>query len=124
MYLTAHAGLSALIGDRLYPMRLPEGVTFPAMTYQRISTPRMRSHSGPSGLASPRFQYDCWDVTYAGAGAVARELRLALDGYRGGMGQIETFANFLEDERDDFDPATDQFRVIVDAIVWHREAVA
>ena len=41
VYARTYTGGSALIGTRCYPQRLPEGVTLPAMTYQRISTDSM-----------------------------------------------------------------------------------
>ena len=38
--LTAHAGLSALVDDRVYPMVLPQDATRPAVTYMRVSGAR------------------------------------------------------------------------------------
>ena len=51
-YVLADATVSNLIGDRWYPVKLPQRTAFPAVTYLRIDTPRVSSHQGPSGLAS------------------------------------------------------------------------
>lgn len=78
--LTTDPGLSALIGNRLFPVQLPEQVIKPAISYDRISGPRMMSHQGPSGTANPRYQFNCWGDTYAQSKRVADQLRFALDG--------------------------------------------
>lgn len=123
-YLSAYAGLQALVGSRIYPQQLPEGVQLPAISYQRVSGPRIRSHSGPSELAHPRYQFNVWGDRYSDAKTVADQLRFALDGFRGTMGEVSVQAAFVEDDRDDFDTVTQQHRVIVDAILWHQEAIA
>lgn len=123
-YLLAHTGLSALIGNRIFPMRLPEGVDLPAITYERVSGPRMRSHSGPSGTANPRYQFRCWGDPYSSAKDVADQLRIALDGFSGDMGTVAVQAAFVEDDVDDYNIATKQYNVRLDAILWHAEAIA
>ena len=57
-YVLADPAVSALIGTRWYPVVLPQSTAFPAVTYQRITTTRVGSHHGPSGLAAARFQID------------------------------------------------------------------
>lgn len=123
-YLTAYPGMTALIGDRMYPTNIPEGATLPLVTYQRISTPRLRSHNGPSGLAHPRFQFNCWGRSYDEASRVAQQLVFGIEGFRGLMAGVEVQAGFVEDERDDYDTVTRQYRRMVDAILWHRETTA
>ena len=107
---TTHAGLSALIGARCYPLRLPDTPTFPALSYQRISS---SEKAGTSGVHHPRYQFDCWGTTYVQAEAVAVQVEAAFaehraagtPDYRGGqrVGQLDTY-----------DPATGRYRVIVD----------
>jgi hypothetical protein len=53
---------------------------------------------------------------------VAEALRAALDGYSGSMGEETSYAVFIEDERDTYDPETGLMRVIVDYTIWHKEA--
>ena len=122
-HLSGVAALVDLIGNRIYPMHLPEGVDMPAITYQRISGNRMRSHSGPSGTANPRYTFTCWAETYGGAKAVADQLRFILDGFNGAMGGVDVQAGLVEDDRDDFDTQLELYQVQVDAILWHAEAL-
>lgn len=110
--------------ERIWPGRRPQGSALPGIVYQRISTPRRSTHTGPSGLAWPRFQFSCWGRTLAEAAGVAEQLRLAIDGYQGTMGGTYVAGAHVANELDDEDTETGHWRRIVDVIVWHREAVA
>ena len=123
-HLTTTAGLAALIGTRVSPLRLPENPTYPVVTYQRISAPRIQSHTGPSGLAYPRFQFDCYATTYLRAKHVAEQVRLALDGYVGTMGGaagVPVSSSLIQSDRDDYDPTTRIWRISLDFIIGHQE---
>jgi hypothetical protein len=93
-YLTNYAGLTNLVSTRVYAFQMPQGVTLPCVTFQRIDTPRDLTHdtSGAgSDLAHPRFQFDAWAETYASAKAINDQLRASLNGKSGLIGsQIET----------------------------------
>jgi len=126
-YLTNYAELTALVGDRIYPVILPQNTTLPAVTFQRISGIREYSQSGPSGLAHPRFQFSCWAEKYEEAKAVAEQIRLALEGYKGMMGGsdgVRVDAIYVEDDHDIYDPETKEYHVALDAIIWHEEVTA
>lgn len=120
-YLLANAGLTALIGNRLHDLVLPQSATVPAVVWQLISNPPEQTHSGPSQLAHPRYQFACWAKTTLEAAQTARALRLALNGYTGMMGSEETYATFLLDSHDFFDPETGLRRRIADYRIWHKE---
>lgn len=120
-YLTAYAGLSSLIGTRISPLRLPENVTYPALTYQRISSQRVQSQSGSSKLAFPRFQFDCYAKTYLAAKNVSAQLRAALDGFKGTMGDVPVGSSLSQSDRDFYDPNTRIWRVSIDFVIGHEE---
>jgi hypothetical protein len=81
----------------------------------------MMSHGGVSGIAMPRYQLDCWSDNYEEAKDVADAVRVALDGFKGRMGNVMVQAVFVEDDRDRYDVTTKQHRVQVDAVMWHEE---
>ena len=120
-YLLADAGLSLLIGDRLHDDVLPQSPTLPAVVWQRISTPRFHSHSGPSGLAFPRFQFACWSTTRLEAIRTANALRACMDGFSGIISGVDVGAVFAEDEIDSYDPETGLRRVLLDLKIYHKE---
>lgn len=102
-----------LVASRIYPLLLPQTPTLPAIVYLRVSGPRVQSHDGDSALQHPRFQFSCWAETYAGALAVAEEVRLALQGLT--TAGVGIFENML----DLYDAETGWFQVPVDITIWH-----
>ncbi|MBI2758792.1 MAG: DUF3168 domain-containing protein [Chloroflexi bacterium] len=120
-FLTS-AGTSA--GSRIYPQQLPQGVTLPAIRYQKISDPSDATMTGPSALRHPRYQLDCYadgDNAYLSAAALADQVITALDGYSGVMSGITVFASFQQDTRDNYDTETGRFWQSVDLIIWHQK---
>lgn len=120
-YLQTKPDVTSIVGNRVYPMLLPQGSEYPAIVYQRISGMRVRSHSGPSSLAYPRIQFSCWAQTYSDAKRLAERLRVSLDGYRGTVGDMNIQAIFVENDIDLYDAGVSLYRTIVDAKVWHEE---
>ena len=65
---------------RIYP-RLLQGVTFPAVRYQRISATRLQSLDSNVGVAAVSMQIDCMAATYTETKTLADEVRVILHGY-------------------------------------------
>lgn len=126
-HLKANAGIVTLVSDRVFPNKLPQTITLPAITLQRISTPRVLTHdtSGLTGTAHPRIQFDAWGATYASCKAVTDAIRAAINGYKGTMGAGATAVTvqgaLIDDERYDNSPDTGMHRIMSDYIIWHLE---
>jgi len=120
-FLSGEQNVTALVGSRIYPLKLPQAATYPAITYQRVSGDRIRSLDGPSGLADPRIQLDLWDKTYSGVKALADTVRGALDGFRGLMGTDNIGGVLLLSDSDFYEQGVEVFRVIQDYSIWHKE---
>lgn len=121
--LTGYAGLSALVGSRVYPSQLPQRVTLPAITYFRVTTTFVttRDNGGRASLERPRIQFDCWGETRKQARAVAAELRYALATFPQASGPRVDVA-LPANDFDDYEPDTQRHRVILDAFIWHEES--
>lgn len=115
--LRAHTGVTAIVADRIYPLRLPDEVILPAIAYRKISCTRTASHSGNSKLASARFQIDCYSEDYLSAKQLAYAVIEALHGHKDAVLQ----AVFAENESDGFDSGDVLFRAGVEAAIWHKE---
>lgn len=118
------SGVGAIAGDRIYALVLPQGVVYPAIRWQRISTPRLKSTSGPSGRARPRFQIDCYAGTHAEALSLAAAVRAALDGFSGTVAAVVISSSGAEDEGSDFEPdvgASGVYRERLDFLISHTE---
>jgi len=121
-HLTTDSDVSALVGTRVYPLKLPQGYTLPAISYQRVSGDRLATLSGPTGRANPRFQIDCWASTYSGVRDLASKVRQALDGHKGGLGGEDDVGGIsIEGDRDLFEENTEVFRVTMDFFIPHFE---
>lgn len=128
--LTAHSGTDALVGGRIYPLRLPQGPTYPAVRYQVISAPRTQLMGGPVGEVHARVQVDCYALTYEEADQLSAQVRIALNRWDGTSGGVVVEAVFLENERDIDEPETIDkgergvYRKMLDFMAHYAEAVA
>lgn len=117
--LMGHAALSGLVGERIHALHLPQGPILPAVTYQRISTPRVYSQDGYSGLAHPRWQFDAWAESYDMAYDVAEALVSAVNDMA--SDDLDIYAATVENQSDGYEPDTGLYRQSVDAIIYHGE---
>ena len=121
--LSTFAGLTALVGARIYPVRLPTRPDYPAISYFRVSRAANRTFGGNTPSASPRLQFDCWAKTYTGVKAIADQVIAALEGFSGtlgGPGGVDVQAIYLENEMDsDFEDSADLYHTILEFTVWH-----
>lgn len=101
--LTAHAGTAALVGARVYPLKLPQTPTLPAVTYQRISATRESAMGSDTGITRARFQVTSHAASYSGVKALAEQVRQALQRYSGTSATVTVHDCFLENEIDLFD---------------------
>lgn len=77
-HLENHAGMAALIGDRIYPRRMPDETELPCVVYQRIGT------TPDVGLGAvlqrrARFRFTPWAKLATEVTDVAAQLKDALE---------------------------------------------
>lgn len=104
-FLTGSTPIAAVVGTRVYPMLVPQGAAYPAITYQIVSNNHIRSHGGSSQLAYVRVQINSWAATAAAADSLQELIRNRMDGYAGTMGSVTVQSCFLDGERDAFEPS-------------------
>lgn len=115
--LSTYADLATLVSTRIYPFVAPQSVNKPYCTYQKISSGRMYSHSGYSGLQRPRMQVTCYAETYAQAKAVAAEAIAAIEGWPAANASVQSA--FFENEEDFYDEETKLYQIPVDFFVYY-----
>ena len=118
--LLADAGVSAIVGTRIYAVILPQDPTYPAASYQRISGPRMQELAGATDRAMARIQIDSWAVTYAGAQSLAAAIRESLNGFIGTLTTHHAVIR-LDNERDWYESEAGVYRVIQDYTCNHTD---
>lgn len=116
----AHAGLSALIGTRLYPGVLPQKCTYPAVNYSRVFASRVSAMGADTGLVRARFQFDIWADTYAVARAIAEQVRLCYQRWSNTAGTVIQDIYFVG-EVDLYEDETRIHHAALDFEVIYRE---
>lgn len=121
-YLSAHVGLTALVGSRIYPMQAPAGAAKPCLVYTLISIDRKQSHDGYSGVQVIRMQISCFaaawetDGTTVGVKAVAAQVIAAMEAWEGAT---DIQAVFPAGEQDLFEEETQLYHTPLDFEIWY-----
>ena len=104
-HLTGNTNVSNLCGIRIFPNVLPQGSSYPAVAYSRISSNHEKDMDGSVGFCTIRLQVTSWDDDYTGAKNLSEQIRLCSDGYQGLMGSIYIHHMLLIDEGDIDEPS-------------------
>ena len=120
--LSADATVSGLVGARIYPEIMPFDVTYPAISYQRISTARYQTLESVDDFTQVRIQVDCWDSTYSGVKALANAVKNAIDGVRT-LGSQAVHHCFMDSMNDlsQFNGDREDRRISMDFMVYLSE---
>lgn len=128
-YLEAHSGITAVCGQRVFPVALPQSSARPALTFRRMPKSghdqRLTSASGTS-LAT--FRLMAWGDSYKSADTLGEAMRQAMQGFSGTWDTTRVDAVILVDDFDDFvDPkdGSDRgyFAVIHDYQIRYAESI-
>lgn len=118
----------ASVANRVYPRKLPQNPTFPALTYFEVSGDSWYSHQGPSGVREGRYQISCWTkegrlggTDYLGAKTLAEEVIAAMDCYTGLMGATVVQACFYMNQTDLGEDEAGLHMIAVDFHIWWEE---
>lgn len=119
--LRAHLGgdsaVTALAGERIHPLKRPQGESKPAITYQRISGVPQQSLDGfTSGLTAIRVQVDCWGATHDDVSRLAAAVQARM------LTAAATFRAVMALDQDFYEDDTRTFRRSMDFNCWFREA--
>ncbi len=76
--LKAHAGLTALVVNRIHFDEAPQGTVMPYVVILDVSNVLEEDHQGPIDVEQPNKQFSAYAATRAEAKSVARQVRLAL----------------------------------------------
>lgn len=127
-YKVIHASaVSALIGPRFHPLRLPDTATLPAATYQEISNKSASTMDETPGstLICSRYQIDSWATSHKVSREVSKAIFAVLHGYKGQI--VSGFNTFTfqvilrVSRRSNHDPETGLYWTSQDFMVWYTE---
>lgn len=108
--LLADSAVMNLVGNRIYPLVLPENAALPAIAYAVVNESRAHAMLEPVPLREVTLAVQCYAKTYSQARALADAVTAALDGYRGALG--DGYAGIVVDR------GITQYHADVDEYQW------
>ena len=102
-YMVTHPLITAVIDDRIRPMKLADKDVLPAMSYQLIGDSEGRLLKGNDGLYRANIQLNIWADSYKEARDVSHVLRNVLRADIESLGDYKTSLRILG-MRDRHDP--------------------
>lgn len=111
---TGYLAINNLIGQRLYPVKLPQNPTYPAVIYRRVSNFGLLTHGGPVGFDTARFQFDYYGANYSDCRSVANAFRTYLEGYTGLMDEVCLSVVVFLNEMDEWGDEVEVYRISQD----------
>lgn len=86
-YLIVNTSIAAIVGTRIYPLRLPQKVDLVppscAITLTRVDDIGEAHLRGPNALSRARIQVDAWAKQFDDAVELGSLVRQRIDGYQG-----------------------------------------
>ena len=125
--LAAPADLTAQISTRSYDSILPQGTTYPAVTWQVVDRHDERHFRGQHDEFPVTVQVDTWAATAASRRTVADLVRSTMRGWVGLWGGVLVRRAFKDSDFDTIENADDggslpYFRNVQRWVVWIRQA--
>jgi hypothetical protein len=120
-FLLGRPGIAALIERRIYPDYFPQSEPLPAIAYTLEDDSSQQTLQGPSGMRAAIYQINIWADTRREVMAVVRELRPALDGYRGAFKDIPITGAFLDNMSRERDSDTGAYCVSMRFTIHYQE---
>ena len=120
-------GLMTLVSSsdpRIYPLNMPQMVTYPAVVFQKISAQREPTMNADCGIVFATLQVDCYSTSYAVAKRLAKEVHTKLKNYTGVMGGtsgVQVDYTEYQQEMDDYIDAIKTYRVIQEFEIAYHE---
>ena len=120
--LSADPGVSALVGQCVYPVIIPENATYPCVSYQVISATAEYT-LGSAVEVTKRVQFDAWSQAYADTKFVQTALHNLLDGFNGSLpdGTVVKGA-FRDVEIDFFEQYSRTYRAVSEYVFHYFES--
>jgi hypothetical protein len=99
--------ITGIVAGRVFPGKLPQGASLPALVYDIGQKTHERNLDGPNGIARCRVLIHAMSRRAIDCKAVAEQLRYRFDGFQGLLGTVEIVESWLSDDPDDYVPNDD-----------------
>ena len=125
-FLLADVSILAVVGPRVFPAVMPQGITAPSLVYNRVSGLGDHHMQGASGYVQARMQVAAWSQALDDAETLANLVKARLDGWRGtmatGSGAVRVMGVFyLQENPPNYDAARRLHGVGRDYMIHYAE---
>jgi len=122
--LNTYAGLTALVGQRIYYIKAPQTVIEPYVVFFKVSAQRSYHTTADDGMVSSRFQFSVFSPTYSVAKQITVQISLALPRGPANIGTtpgVDIGGIFYNDETDLFENETNLYHIACDYLINYYE---
>lgn len=112
--LSGDTGVSHEVGDRIYPIVMPQKPVLPAVTYQRTSSEKINDLDGYCDLEKVHIMINAWGLTYDVVKRISVAIHNAIN-----VEQTK-FRAILVNRLDGYDPDTGLYVVSQDFACWYH----
>lgn len=113
--LIANAGVSAIVGTRIFPVSLPLDCVLPALAFFKASN----NYKQIAGV--PRFQISCFAEDYLQCQTLKQAVETALDGYSGTSSGIDIIRIIPVSAPDLYEPEPGVYHIPYDFKIIYRK---
>jgi len=125
--LSTEQTITAIVKQRIYPIRTPDNAKIPCISYQRQSSQREHTLEAAGNFTYSRFAVEIWTPKNPGIGGanmaqdIARKVQTRLDGYRGTVSGVDILGILSENETHGWESDVEVYRITQTWLVMHRE---
>jgi hypothetical protein len=99
--LSGDATLAGLVSDRIYPVAVPQGVSYPHVVFRKRSGPSDYGLWEAPVMQLPIMEFDCFGASYESARGVANRVKALLDRFTGELGDAQVASSIKLNETED-----------------------
>lgn len=110
-----------LLTDRIYYQKLPDNTLFPAISIEKVSSRRLQTLQGYSGLTDAFFSINIFSRSGGDSETIAKEVKTVLDGFRGTISGVDVQAVLSDNEINLWEQDTEVYHIVSDFRIFYVE---
>jgi hypothetical protein len=115
--LVNDTNITGAVDKRIYPNKLPNSPTLPAIRYNKISENKIRGFSSIQ-VSQSRMQFTCCGSSFSDSKNVAKKIFDCLDNFSGLISDFEIKCIYLINEFDYYSDESAMYLTVADYYIW------
>lgn len=117
--LLSYPDLTALVSNRIWPVKAPDNPEPPYCIVSQISSTRFYSHDGFSSIVRQRYQVSCFDKDYTRCRSVKQQVIKAMELWPTVDSTVSSVMHANDQEL--YEPDTGYYHMPIDFLVYLEE---